>query len=170
MSLSRIRLQCKNTDTETNWIIVVCSWGSFDASCLSTAKAQSLGKKFEFCFCVVFCQNVAVVPPTSKILGVKGGRIVTCNFLVKTDWDTSITKLLGDKISRNCNVLNSQKSKESKVGFAWFLLNFSWIDHQPMQCQNFLLIETSAIFELLCFAVGSLSSNIWPTIGWRKSL
>ena len=111
MSLSRIRLQCKNTDTETNWIIVVCSWGSFDASCLSTAKAQSLGKKIEFCFCVVFCQNVAVVPPTSKILGVKGGRIVTCNFLVKTDWDTSITKLLGDKISRKWNVLKSQKNQ-----------------------------------------------------------
>ena len=50
LSSSRIRLQCKNTDTESNWIIVVCSWGSFDACLsLSNAKAQSLGKKrFEF--------------------------------------------------------------------------------------------------------------------------
>ena len=55
LSGSRIRLQCKNTDTESNWIIVVCSWGSFDACLsLSNAKAQSLGKKdLNFLLCLL---------------------------------------------------------------------------------------------------------------------
>ena len=66
MSTTKRDLNCdgKNTDTESNWIIVVCAGGSFDACLSNVLKLNHLEKKV-LDFSKTKCQNVTDITQNS---------------------------------------------------------------------------------------------------------